>query len=43
MNDTYLTFNGKITDKNELVFMTYLKKKKKNIYLILNVLFFRIT
>ena len=42
MNDTYLTFNGKITDKNELVFMTYLKKKK-NIYLILNVLFFRIT
>ena len=29
MNDTYWTFNGKITDKNELVFMTYLKKKKK--------------
>ena len=32
MNDTYLTFNGKIIDKNELVFVTYL-----------NVLFFRIT
>ena len=31
MNDTYLNFNGKITDKNELVFMTYLKKKKKHL------------
>ena len=31
MNDTYFTFNGKITDKNELVFMTYLKKKKKHL------------
>ena len=43
MNDTYFTFNGKIINRNELVFMAYLRALAlKNVNAICKVYLFSI-